>query len=112
IHGPVEDARLARLIEKDVAALANPVLPTHAQEAAAMVVVPEPTEEEIKKKEEQEGKETGRMEVDGQDGEGTRTMTKTEKERLFLSRNAFKKKMKARSQSVGRGKKYVAPKKR
>ncbi|KAI8908835.1 hypothetical protein PhCBS80983_g01040 [Powellomyces hirtus] len=115
VHGPVEDARLQRLVEKEIEARKN-------QENTSMSVEgtePTPTSTEQSTTDADRGRArdqeleteaaTEIMDVDGSTQATpaeSAPMSKAEKEKLFLSRNAYKKKMKARAKSVGKKWKY------
>ncbi|KAJ3163529.1 hypothetical protein HDU86_000110 [Geranomyces michiganensis] len=111
VFGPVEDARLARLVQKEIAALAvqdtsmavEPPVSQASSEAGGRAGAAA-DEEEAKAGNEGEAM----MEVDGgapsssATTESSKPMSKSEKEKLFLSRNAYKKKMKARAKAAGK----------
>ncbi|KAI9005322.1 hypothetical protein BC832DRAFT_482830 [Gaertneriomyces semiglobifer] len=104
VFGPVEQARLDRLVNH---------LNEHTSAQEATMKIDEPTPQTTEPSEEVERGRTAvvetekmTMDVDGQ-ASGTvedRPMTKLQKEKLFMSRNAFKKKMKARGKSTFRKK--------
>ncbi|KAJ3181444.1 hypothetical protein HDU87_001052 [Geranomyces variabilis] len=113
VFGPVEDARLARLVQKEIAALATQDT-TMAVEAPALQSPSEARGRDGVAGESEEDVTPGNggagaMEVDGDAApssaattEASKPMSKSEKEKLFLSRNAYKKKMKARAKSAGK----------
>ncbi|KAJ3184827.1 hypothetical protein HDU85_001506 [Gaertneriomyces sp. JEL0708] len=103
VFGPVEQARLDRLVNH---------LNEHTSAQEATMKIDEPTAQTTESTEEVERGRTAvvenemTMDVDGQTS-GTvedRPMSKLQKEKLFMSRNAFKKKMKARGKSTFRKK--------
>lgn len=101
VFGPVEQERLKRLIQKQ-AETEQAKSEIEQQANVNMVVEPaiEPTTETVPNG-------GAAMQVDGQAQEQTgetKKMSKAERERLYLSRNAFKKKMKARAKSAVRNK--------
>ncbi|KAJ3300576.1 hypothetical protein HK104_009911 [Borealophlyctis nickersoniae] len=115
IHGPVEEARLHRLAQKQADAAGTVVSPSAMEVETATATSGGDQEERGRAPaaaavvEEADGDEDVKMEVDSGEAAGTNNtttpgMTKLEKERLFMTGNAFKKRQKARAKSVKRSK--------
>ncbi|TPX65044.1 hypothetical protein SpCBS45565_g05428 [Spizellomyces sp. 'palustris'] len=105
IFGPVETARLERLVQREAATESATAITTEGlatQEPTHQVS--ETVDERGRTRETEEAVAT--MDVDNEEKNQTESkpMTKAEKERLFMSRNAYKKKMKTRAKSMARQK--------